>query len=273
MAAMTDVVANFPASVPSRLGASARLGDDGELVIELRPTEFTSRLGIVRTSMLVYVADVVAGIPADTRDDAWTLTTELSVRAAPVPAPVVVEGRHRTLREGHRSATAEVSLVDGDGRSVGVGVASFSRVTRRPDDPPKFRFEIPGSFEAFGAAPPLDEPLRDAVGLRIVDGRAGVVEVEVTPLLQNPAGTLQGAIVAFVAEVAAEELLSAHLRRPAVVTELDVRYLGQARPGVVVRSRARLAGDWDGAPVVVELVDAATGRLVTHVTARGVSAG
>ena len=81
MAGMSDVTANYPASVPNRLGVTARLGDEGELVISLRPNEFTTRLGCVRTSMLVYVVDVVTGIPADSVPDSWTLTSELSVRA------------------------------------------------------------------------------------------------------------------------------------------------------------------------------------------------
>ena len=271
---MSDVTAHSPASVPNRLGVTARLGDDDELVISLRPSEFTTRLGSVRTSMLVYVVDVVTGIPADTVPDSWTLTSQLWVRSDPVAAPSLVEGRHRMLREGRRSATAEAWLLDDEGRSVGLGIASFSRVERRPDDPPKFHFRIPESFAVFGSAPPLDVPLAEAVGLQVVDAAAGVVEVEVDALLTNPAGTLQGAIVAYVAEAAAEELLSSLAGQPVLVTELDVRYLGQARLGCVVRSRARLVGGSPDAPldgtVVVELVDAQTDRLVTYVVARGI---
>ena len=144
----------------------------------------------------------------------------------------------------------------------------------RPDDGPKYHFQIPESFALFGSAPPIDRPLSDAVGLRVVDAAAGIVEVEVDELLTNPAGTLQGAIVAYVAEAAAEELLSSLAGEPVLVTELDVRYLGQARLGCLVRSRARLVGGSTEDPldgtVVVELVDSATDRLVTYVVAKGV---
>jgi acyl-coenzyme A thioesterase PaaI-like protein len=274
MAGMSDVTAHSPASVPNRLGVTARLGDEDELVITLHPTEYTTRLGCVRASMLVYVVDVVTGIPADTVPDSWTLTSELSVRTHAVPAPLLVEGRHRMLRDGRRSATAEAWLLDDQGRSMGLGVASFSRVERRPDDGPKYHFQIPESFAIFGSAPPIDEPLQDAVGLRVVDAAAGIVEVEVGALLTNPAGTLQGAIVAYVAEAAAEELLTSLAGEPVLVTELDVRYLGQARLGAIVRSRTRLVAGATEDPldgtVVVELVDVATDRIVTYAVAKGV---
>ena len=271
---MSDVTAHSPASVPNRLGVTAGLSDEDELVITLTPTEFTTRLGCVRASMLVYVVDVVTGVPADTQPDAWTLTSDLSVRTYAVPAPALVHGRHRMLRDGRRSATAEAWLVDDHGRSMGLGLASFTRVERRPPDGPKYHFQIPESFALFGSAPPIDRPLCDAVGLQVLDAAAGVVEVEVNELLTNPAGTLQGAIVAYVAEAAAEELLSAVAGEPALVTELDVRYLGQARLGCTVRSGARLVQGPSEDPldgtVVVELIDTATDRIVTYAVARGV---
>ena len=43
-------------------------------------------------------------------------------------------------------------------------------------------------------------------GIVVLDPAAGSLEMEVTPELRNPAGTLQGAMVALFAEAAAEEL-------------------------------------------------------------------
>ena len=58
----------------------------------------------------------------------------------------------------------------------------------------------------------------------------------VTPELRNPAGTLQGAMVALFAEAAAEEMVSARFDMAAVVTELDLRYLAQTAEGPSSRS-------------------------------------
>src|SRR6185312_6812981 len=105
-------------------------------------------------------------------------------------------------------AVCEVHLVDAaePSRSAGYGVVSFSRVSRRETDPPKFTM-TPEHHHHFGSGPPLDLPLDVAAGIGVLDASRGVVEVDVQPALLNPAGTLQGAMVALVAEVAAEAYL------------------------------------------------------------------
>jgi hypothetical protein len=54
-----------------------------------------------------------------------------------------------------------------------------------------------------------------------------------------------------------------------VVTDLDLRYLGQARVGPV-RTRTRLLGDDAGSPVQIELVDRSSDTVTTLVYARAV---
>ena len=101
----------------------------------------------------------------------------------------------------------------------------------------------------------------------VLDAAAGVLEMAVTPELRNPAGTLQGAMVALFAEAAAEETPSARFSTPAVVTEFDLRYLAQTGEGPV-QSRCTVLGEGPDAPVRVELSDRSTGRLTTLVYAR-----
>ena len=109
--------------------------------------------------------------------------------------------------------------------------------------------------------------MRDEAGIEVVDAGNGVVQLEVTPALRNPAGTLQGAMVALLAEAAAEDLVEARSGSPAVVVDLDIRYLGKAMVGPV-RTRTRLLGDGPGAPIEIELVDLSTDTLTTLVYAR-----
>jgi len=96
---------------------------------------------------------------------------------------------------------------------------------------------------------------------------SGVVQMEVTPELRNPVGTLQGAMVALLAEAAAEELASARFGLAAVVVDLDLRYLAQTGAGPV-RTHCRLLGRGADAPIQVELFDRSSGRLTTLVYAR-----
>ena len=119
----------------------------------------------------------------------------------------------------------------------------------------------------FDGSRTLDRPLREEAGIVVLDPVAGALEMPVTPQLRNPAGTLQGAMVALFAEAAAEELVSARFDIAAVVTELDLRYLAQTGEGPV-RSECTLLGDGPDAPMQVELSDRSSGRLTTLVYAR-----
>jgi acyl-coenzyme A thioesterase PaaI-like protein len=254
-------------SVPGRLGVTARY--DGELVLDLTPYDATRHHGVVRASVVSYVVDAAAGIHADHDPDMWTLTSDLSVRMRPVAAPAPISGRCRILRRGRRSATCLVELVSSDGEPFASGVAGFAYVPRREGDGPKPGMTAETAPAMLSGLPPLDAPLREAAGIEVLDAAEGVVQLTVTPELRNPAGTLQGAMVALIAESAAEDLVSTRFESPVVVVDLDVRYLAQAQVGPV-RSRGRLLGDGPGAPVEIQLVDTSTDRLTTLVYARAV---
>ncbi|HLU41522.1 MAG TPA: hypothetical protein VKZ55_03925 [Microthrixaceae bacterium] len=264
---MTDVP-NQPMSVPSRLGATARY-EDGELIIDTVPQPQTLRHGVLRGSVLSFALDAVAGITLDQDPDAWALTTDMTLRMRPVPAPRCVSARTRVLREGRRSATCKVDMTAPDGSLVATGAVGFARVARKPDDPPKpivTPEQAPMVLRDLGT---LSLPLRAEAGIEVVDAAEGVVEVEVTPRLLNPAGTLQGAMVALLAEAAAEDLVEARFGEPAVVVDLDLRYLGKVGSGRV-RTRCRLLGDTADSPVEVELVEVSSGDVTTLVHARAV---
>ena len=144
---MTDVPIHVE-SLPARLGTTARVVD-GDLVIDLEPVPAVLHHGVVRTSVLSYLVDCVAGIPLDRDPDAWTLTTDMTVRARPVPAPDRVTARFRLLREGRRSATGAVDLHTEAGEVLGTGAIGFARVPRRegirPRSTCRSRSSSPGS--------------------------------------------------------------------------------------------------------------------------------
>jgi acyl-coenzyme A thioesterase PaaI-like protein len=259
---------NTTTSVPAQLGVCARVVD-GALILDLVPRPETMRLGVVRASVLSFVIDSVAGITIDDDPAMWTLTSDMSVRMRPVTAPDRVTATSTLLRRGRRSVTARVDVTDDDGRSIAIGAIGFAKIPRKASDPPKPVVTVDDIVELFVGRPVLDRPLREAAGIEVIDAAEGVVQVLVTPELRNPAGTLQGAMVALVAEAAVEELASVRFESPAVVTEMDLRYLAQAPVGPV-RTRTRVLGDGPDAPVEVELVDTSTDTLTTIVYARAV---
>ena len=264
---MTDLPSQ-PTSVPSRLGVSGRYEDD-VFTMALTPAPETLCHGIVRASVLTFLIDAISGITLDAERDVWTLTSDLSMRMRPVPAPARMEATNTVLRQGRRSGTCRVEVHAADGAPVATGTVGFVKVPRRATDPPKPHVTPARVAALFDGLPALDRPLREEAGIEVVDADNGVVEVAVTPALLNPAGTLQGAMVALVAEAAAEDLATARSGRPAVVTDLDIRYLAQTRAGPI-RTTTRLLGDRPDAPIEVMLVDLDAERLTTHVYARAV---
>jgi acyl-coenzyme A thioesterase PaaI-like protein len=252
--------------VPSRLGT--RLALDGDVLVgRLEPPPSICGRGAISMAAVVFFVDVVAGVTVDDDPGAWAFTSDLSVRLPLGPPPPAIDGQATVLRTGRRSATCEVPLVV-EGRLWGTSYASFARVPTRPDDPPKPAFDPDTSVNRIGRVP-LDEPLRSAAGFETLDAVGGVVRVALRPELLNPAGALQGAMVAGLAEAAAEDLADHHLGTeggPHVVTEIDVRYLVQNRTATIT-SRAWFVGDPDAGVVRVDLVDD-DGRRTTAVTAR-----
>jgi acyl-coenzyme A thioesterase PaaI-like protein len=266
---MTDLPSLLDA-LPNRLGTSPVMEGD-ELVIRLTPRPETCRAGRVRASVALYVVDAVAGVAVDADPDRWTFTSDLRMQLADIPAPEWIEGRAVVLRESGRSATAEVRLSGPDG-PVGFATVGFVKIPRREGDPPKPTFDAQEGPQVWTMSAPLEEPVEVAAGITVLDAAAGVVEVVVTPTLRNPSGAMQGAMVSLVAEVAAEEMVAARGGGEVVVVDLEVRYLAQARGGVV-RSRGEVVGDGPAAPARVVLEDADTGRLLTLVVARTVPVG
>ncbi len=263
---MTDLPSNLTA-VPSRLGSSA-LVDDRGLVVEI--DEIQTELlhhGVLRLSVMSFLVDVSAGVTLDTDPDSWTFTTDLSLRMPVSPAPGKVSASSTILRQGRRSAHALVEVVDDRERLVAAGAIGFAHVPRKPHDPPKPKVSPQLMADHFTGLERLSSPLRDEAGIIAIDRARGVVEIAVRPEVCNPAGTLQGAMVALVAESAAEDLIGSMAAKPVVITELDIRYLAQATVGPV-RTESRLLGTGLDDPVEVRLTDTGTGRISTLVYAR-----
>jgi acyl-coenzyme A thioesterase PaaI-like protein len=265
---MTDLLSG-DVGVPGRLGVRAEYLD-GEFVLSLRPRPEVLHHGAVRASVLAYMIDVVAGVVLDDDTDFWSLTSDMSVRMRPLPAPDHIRTQSTILRRGRRSATAAVDVVTDDDELLATGAIGFVRVPRRETDPPKPQISSESRPVVFDGSMVLHHPLRDEAGIAVLDPLQGALQIEVTPGLRTSAGTLQGAMVALLAESAAEDLASARFDVPAVVTELDLRYLAQTGAGPV-RTKCRVLGNGPDSPIEVELFDTSTDRLTTLVYARTVA--
>lgn len=255
-------------SVPSRLEVRPRMVD-GELFIDLEPKPEMLHHGAVRASVVAFVVDGVAGIAIDRDPDHWSLTSDMSIRMRAMPAPGSLTASGSILRRGRRTVSCASEVRTGDGLLVASGLLGFSSFPRKPGDPPKPDVTIEYLEEVMGSRGGLRAPLREEAGVRAVDPSNGIAEMDVTPRVKNPAGTLQGAMVALLAESAVEDLAESRAGKPMLVTELEIRYLERCDEGPV-RTRTTLIGEAPTSPMLVELTDTRTGILTSVVHARAV---
>ena len=207
----------------------------------------------VRTAVLLTIADMAAGsISSAATAPRICLTLDLSVRVlGPVSGTINVEAQ--VLKSGRNTTVAE-TVFRADGHLVALSWSTFV-ASPRPNDV----IEVPPlSFRQYGPSR-LRAPLAEQAGCRVV--APGVAEVDRTPYVMNPAGTVQGGMVALLAELATESLPGV----PSPVSELDVRYLSATRVGPA-RATAEVIGDGTAR---VELHDPGNGdRLTAVVLAR-----
>lgn len=253
-------------TVHARIGIDGTVADDQLQSVHLLPYAELCANGIVRIAVWALMADIMGGWQTErSAGDDWVFTTDLSVRAPVLHVPGRVEGTSAELRVGRTNVATEVHMHDDTGRLFAYSQVGFVRMPRRPGDPPK-----PNMADAarnWGEREQLTSLLAEAAGARTVDAASGHVAVALDDTLRNPAGAMQGAMVALVGELAAEELASHHLGRPHVVTDLDVRYLAMGRVGPVV-SRAWFIGPV-GSSIRVELRDEGNDdRLIAALLAR-----
>ena len=262
---MTDI---FPDGIhlAGRLGVTGAF-NEGELTLQLEPRPEVTHHGAVRISVLSFLVDAAAGIVVDDAMDEWALTSDMSIRMRALPSPKRIDATATILRRGRRSTTSTAELTTDEGELIAVGAIGFVKIARRESDPPKPHVSPEGAAALFRGHGGLARPLREEAGIHVVNASMGEVQMEVTPVLRNPAGTLQGAMVALLAEAATEEFVSTRFDSPALVTDLDLRYLAQAQVGPL-RTRCSALGTGPDAPIQVELIDTSVDRITTLVYAR-----
>jgi acyl-coenzyme A thioesterase PaaI-like protein len=254
-------------TVHARIGIGGTVADDALQSVHLEPYPELCANGIVRIAVWVLMADIMGGWEAErSAGTDWVFTTDLSVRAPVLRVPGRVDGTGNALRVGRTNVATEVHMHDETGALFAYSQVGFVRMPRRPGDPPKPN--MTESAQHWGEREQLTSLLAEAAGARIVHAATGHVEVALDDSLRNPAGAMQGAMVALVGELAAEELAGHALGAPQVVTDLDVRYLAMGRVGPVV-SRASFIGPPASGSIRIELRDEGNaGRLIAAMLAR-----
>lgn len=196
--------------------------------------EMCTDRGFARAGALATLVDVIGGgLAATAAHPDWIATADLTLHVVSGAAPgTTVQADARVLRAGRTTVVIEVDLT-ADGRDVAIATMSFSVLPRRDINPDMSSVREEGPTTMASPESRLRVPLLDALGLRVIDAAAGIVEVPVSDWARNSMGALQGGVVATVADAAAETALRAATGRPVVVTDMQVTYLGFGRIGPV----------------------------------------
>jgi acyl-coenzyme A thioesterase PaaI-like protein len=203
----------------------------------------------VRASVLATMADVWTGALAGMAcAPKLALTLDLTARIVGDVGGDRLDIVGTLLKEGRTTIVAETDFR----HPVTGAVVALSHATFVASPRPQDVIGPLSSSRTTGNA--LSSPIAEALGAEVLS--PGVVVIERGTYVNQPAGTLQGGVVAVLAELAAETLTGAR------VLELEVRYLsavrvGPARTSAValddhtVRVEARDVGNHDRVTAVV----------------------
>jgi acyl-coenzyme A thioesterase PaaI-like protein len=217
--------------------------------------------GGVRAGALAVPLDVFGGnLAVEAAAPDWALTAQLELHViAPLREGTIVVSGH-PLRAGKTNLVAEARIDASDEARVrgappcAVGRLTFTRVPVRGGEPPRARRG--GLLYTFAdGAEKLAQPFHEAIGLRVLDARAGEVELALVPYVVNSVGALQGGLVVALADAAAEAAGRALLAREVATSDLSVHFLSLGKVGPFRTRASRLRSDGDAALFSVELRD------------------
>jgi acyl-coenzyme A thioesterase PaaI-like protein len=206
----------------------------------------------VRASVLATMADVWTGALAGMAcEPKLALTLDLTARLVGDVSGDRLDIVGRVLKRGRTTIVTQTDFLHAStGLVVALSHATFV-ASPRPQD------LIGPMVERRTTANALTGPIAEELGVTVL--APGVATLERGPYVNQPSGTLQGGVVAVLAEVAAETLTGGR------VTELEVRYLSAIRVGPARTSAVAL----DDHTVRVEIRDPLNeDRLATVVMTR-----
>ncbi len=256
---MTRVVYPHPGHITRRLHISLMPdADDPHLIrtaLPLTPALFLEgRFRLAAVGIMVDLAAGSLGVQAVAPD--WTATFDQSIHRLGEPEPgTTAEGVTRLVRAGKNTVVSETQVTVG-AMPILYGETTFQRLPRRDDNPGGRALS---TVRHLGKGEqPLEGPLAEVIGFRKV--REGSVELDLSDLVRNSFGTIQGGVTGVAMEQAALDLAG-----PGSALEfLHIYFLSAAKVGPYRASASALARTGTRMTGRVELCDVGNDRLVAQ---------
>lgn len=171
----------------------------------------------VRPSVLATLADVYTGVLASRQTAPLVaLTLDLTVRTLGEGDDDRLEVDAWPLKVGRTTLVYESEFrASSTGELQAVSYVTFV-ASPRPED------VMAPAAERTVTTSTFDRPFAEALGARVADG---VVEIGLRPYVEQSTGSMQGGVIALLAELAGESFLGAP------VADLELRYLSSVRVG------------------------------------------
>jgi acyl-coenzyme A thioesterase PaaI-like protein len=197
----------------------------------------------------------------------WIATSDMRLHwLAPARSGELVASAH-ALRSGRTNIVLEVE-VHAAAVLVAHATVAFSRLEAQGEYQQRPRGERLGRVAFGGEGAGFARPWAQALGARLGDAAAGVVELPLGPYLGNSLGGLQGGVAVALLDLAAEAAGSAWLGLPAATRDLAVHFLALGRSGPMRTRATRLRRMGEDVLLRIESRDAgAEDRLCTVATA------
>ncbi|MGH9012568.1 MAG: PaaI family thioesterase [Acidimicrobiia bacterium] len=228
---------------------------------EVQTPSGTPDLGAVTT-----LVDALGGgmaIPAVLPN--WIATADLTLHLLPGPARDAVEGRGHVARAGRTTVVLEVELFDVPGGAArGLATMTFSVVERAVEAPvwerdtstvTRMTMALPASG--------FHGHLHQELGLEVIDGPGGVVELPIGDFVLNSFRAVQGGAFGAVAGAAAETALTEACGVPVEAIDLHLTYLELGKVGPLRTATTVLRSSPSEGAARVEIVDAGADDLLT----------
>ena len=229
------------------------------------------RAGLLAT--LVDVAGAATALAEIAPDRIATISLSLQSRRAARHGPALAVPQ--VLRRGSRQVVVAVTLHDGQGSeqvseetAIAHALLGFRRLSQTGQHAPLPDGTLRSTRTQMAhPAATLRVPFLEYARVRLLDADAGVAEIDNHDFVRNSFGSLNGGMVACLVEFAGEQAGRAAIGPEAVVTDLEIHYVGQSGPGPIRSTATRLRADADHCVSRVELRDVgADDKLLTVAT-------
>ncbi len=226
--------------------------------------------GDVHAGVLATLVDLASGaLAARVVYPDLTATGDLRIYSTQPVKTGEVAAVGSVLRAGRAAVVIKTEIVAGiKGLStpVGLGIATFYRLSRRDGNVEMVKDVISNQATAFRAeGPGLSEHLFDKAGLRVIDEAAGVLEIDMSTYVRNHIGALEGGMIADMADIAGQGAARAIAHKPMITCDLAMSYLSQGRVGPFYTRTEVLRISGDNVLARVEVFDRGAGDLLMAV--------